>query len=230
MVTIVAANLGLGDSITMSGAAVELARQYGQARVPALPHYMENVRSFYVDHPEIEAYEMSGEPTIESLKIVGTALTCGHYGPIVQSFDATIQECVYRQLGVDYTHRWDSCPLQRASESVEQLDWPDQSMDKVFLHEAPDRGYVITRERPKECYAPDKYEGSILRYARMISQAREVHVIDSCFYHLVECINTVGTLYFHFYVKAPHGSGYKPGGVRTFQPMWPSRKEWTVLR
>jgi hypothetical protein len=227
MVTVIGARLGLGDSITLAGAMVELARQYEGARVPAVPRYMESVRSFYVDHPEIEVYPVEGEPPLEAFEVVGKALRIGHYGARVEGI-MTTPEFNYAQLGIPYRHRWDSCPIEKAAQKVEQLEWINRGGDMVFLHDDPTRGLIITRGRPRDCYRPVDCGGSILRYCTLISHAREVHVIDSSFLHLTESIETCGALYLHGYAKTRTPDN-NPGDVRLIQPSWPTRKEWKIL-
>ncbi len=227
-------HLGLGDCILVSGAAVELAKRHGQLRVPAYEQYLESVKSFYVNHPEIEVYPVDnpegsnwGSPPIECFKVIGDAIACGIYGPKVDDISLSWPETFYRQLGVDYAHRWDSCPLQKAWQHTgpQVLQTP-----QYFVHDDPDRGYVITKlipTTPKACFRPMFNKGSILRYVYALAQSHEVHVIDSCFLHLTESVDTFGKLFFHRYARCP--APRVSGGVRTIQHDYPTRKTWLII-
>ncbi len=241
-------HLGLGDSILISGAAVELAKRYGHLRVPAYEHYLESVRSFYVNHPEIEVYPVDnpegsnwGSPPIDYFKVVGDAIACGVYGPKVETIDVSWPETFYRQLGVDYAHRWDSCPIQKAWQKTgpQVLQTP-----KYFVHDDSERGYVITKlipATPKACFRPVMNKGSILRYAYVLAQAQEVHVIDSAFFHLSESIDTFGQLFFHQYAREYSIPSLRDDlnvlglpstgmrAVRTIRHPYPTRKTWHII-
>jgi hypothetical protein len=235
----VVAPLTLGDQIWLSGAMVELATQHGELRVPSYPHYLESVRSFYVNHPEITVYEVPflpgssrGSPPLEAYSAGSDPIICGDHGPKVESIDVSTPEWHYRQLGVDFKHRWDSCPLQAAWRKVDGLIL---KTPEVFLHDDPSRGYVITRGPnlvSRDILRPSSTaKGSILKYAYALAQARFVYVIDSAFLHLCESIDTFGELFLHFYVKAPGSEeAAVPGGVRLIRHDFPTRKHWTILR
>ncbi len=227
-------HLTLGDCILLSGAAVELARKHGHLRVPAYEEYMESVKSFYVNHPEIEVYPVDnpdgsnrGSPPIECFTVIGEPITCGVYGPKVEDISLSWPETFYKQLGVDYAHRWDSCPLQKAWQKTgpQVLQTP-----KWFVHDDPERGYIITKlipTTPKACFRPLMNKGSILRYAYALAQAQEVHVIDSAFLHMAESLDTFGKLFFHRYARGPAPAVV--GGVRTIQHDYPTRKTWQII-
>src|SRR6476660_3133119 len=169
MLTLIS-HVALGDSIVLTGAAVELAKIHGQLRVPAYKQYMESVQSFYVNHPEVTVYEVDnppgstwGAPPVECFKVVGEALKCGVYGEHINSTELSLPELFYKQLGVDYTHRWDSCPLQKAW----QKTGPQISIGKtpdVFIHDDPERGFNIDMKfifADREYLRPGKPGGSI---------------------------------------------------------------------
>ncbi len=229
-------HLGLGDSILVSGAAVELAKQHGKLRVPAYEQYIESVKSFYVNHPEIEVFPVDnpegsnwGSPPIECFKVIGEPIMCGVYGRKIEDVTLSWPETFYQQLGVDFSHRWDSCPLQKAWQHTgpQVLLTP-----RYFVHDDTERGYVITKLIPKDsigCFRPaGKVAGSILRFVYAMAQAQEVHVIDSCFYHLCESIDTFGNLYLHRYARGMPAQQMSGGG-RTIQHDYPTRKTWHII-
>src|ERR1700739_398420 len=117
-------DLGLGDSILLSGAAVVLAQRYGGLRVPCYEQYEQSVRSFYVHHPEIEVYSVRdpqgstwGVPPLGCFDIQGDPILCGFYTGMGPRNDMSFPQAFYHQLGVDYAYRWDACPIREAAQS-----------------------------------------------------------------------------------------------------------------
>ncbi len=215
-------HLGLGDCILLSGAAVFLAKKHWKLRVPSYSRYIESVRSFYVYHPEIEVYEVEnpalsswGIPPIEFFDIVGEPIVCGLYAGSSARWGGSFPEFFYWQLGIDYHHRWDSCPIGAAWRAVEQIP----RITNCFVHDDPLRGFKITKNIQPNPYRPRFGKRSILEHAFAIQNAAEIHCIDSSLYHLVECLNTKGDLYLHRYAR------YFPGVWMSY----PTRKKWSVL-
>jgi hypothetical protein len=231
-------HVGLGDSILLSGAAVELAKRHGKLRVPAYAQYLESVKSFYVNHPEIEVYSVDnpegshwGCPPVTCFEVIGEPIYCGLYANAIGAKSASFPEWFYRQLGVDYSHRWDSCPIQNAWEKSGPIVL---KTNEVFVHDDAERGFNITKGIPEGVFfrpmnpifkiksgsfASSLSALGILQYSFAIAQAAEVHVIDSCFYHLAESLDTFGQLFLHRY-------------ARSYSSPWndyPTRKKWNIV-
>ena len=214
--------IGLGDSIMMAGAAVVLSQRFGKLRVPTSPRYIESVKSFYVNHPEIEVYAVEppigqhwGRPPIESFHIEGMAIMCGHYLEWPSECNKSFAEWMYAQLEIDYRHRWDSCPIPLACESVKQIE----VHPTVFVHEDAARGFTILKSISKDAYHPVFGKSSMLEHACAIRNAGEIHCIDSSMYHLIECLDTNANLFLHRY-------------SRCYRKVWfdfPSRKKWNIV-
>jgi hypothetical protein len=219
------AHLGLGDSILLSGAAVVLAKRYGGLRFPCYEQYEASVKSFFVNHPEIEVYTVPNQgpwwgcPPLECFRIVGDPILSGLYAGQPEPRDCSFPEWFYRQLDVPYSERWDSCPIWPATNCVSQQEIPD--ILHLFLHDDAAREFNIDDNRlpPLEPFLPLFTGESILRYRDMIEYASEVHVIDSCFYHLVNCLNPTGKLFLHRYARA----------YSDIFNNYPSRQTWEII-
>jgi hypothetical protein len=216
------AHLGLGDSILLSGAAVALAKTCGRLRVPCYERYLASVKSFYVYHPEIEVYPVDnpvfstwGIPPIECFDIVGEPVICGFYKVSRGMWDKSFPEFFYSQLGVEYHHRWDSCPIGAAWRKVEQI----AVVPNCLVHDDWRRAFNITRNIGTDVYRVEFGNRSVLEHAFAIQNASEIHCIDSSIFHLVECLDTKGDLYLHRYARHYRGR----------ETDYPSRKPWSVI-
>lgn len=210
-------NLGLGDAIALSGAAVVLAERHGGLIFPCLKKYEVSVRSFFVNHPEIEVREL------ESAR----ALWQSDHDCIIALEEQIPARCeidhyrwLYQKLGVDYEERWERCPIAKARSHVAQ--WiPGQTFLYGFLHEDQSRGFAISESNTPDfpIYVPIFTDRSILTYCMAIENAAEVHVIDSAFFHLTEQLSRRGKLFLHLY-------------ARPYYPIWndyQTRHKWTIL-
>jgi hypothetical protein len=215
-VHVIISHLGLGDAILQAGLAVVLAKRYGRIAFPCYHQYLPSVRSFFVNHPEIVVYpvehhnawgsppdwaydkaiaEAGLAPALDERIRLGVYHGTGIHWDFSQDF--------YDHAGVDYAHRWESCPIAAASEQVEQLDWKEPDAENIFLHDDPARGFTITRLVRYLAYAPNLREAdqSILRYATLIRTAKTVAVIDSSFLHLSDCFTLYGDAQLHCYAR-----------------------------
>ena len=80
--------------------------------------------------------------------------------------------------------------------------------DYVFLHEDVSRKYIIKRDLINKDYSvftPDiKFTNNIIDYCTIIEKAKEIHVIDSSFMFLIDCLqynNPDQKLYIHRYTR-----------------------------
>ncbi len=218
-------HLGLGDAILQSGLCIVLAKRYGQIAFPCYPLYLESVRSFFVNHPEIAIYPVEhqrgfdwGSPPVweykKAIHAAGIETTPEEHIPLgvfrgALSTDFT--KDFYAGAGVLYDHRWQSCPIPSASMSVPQLEWTDPYGDNVFMHDDPARNFRITRRNGNMTYRPESSESdtSILQYATLLQTAKTVAVIDSAFFHLSECFPLFGRAELHAYSRWPRPRDFR---------------------
>lgn len=220
---------GMGDMIALSGAAVELAKIYGELKIPCLAHNLVSVRDLFINHPEIEIVEMQMYPektyTMEEISQPGINLVLGV--ELIDPRDSPV-DCyayLYRKLGINYDARWDSCPLTEASYKVGQCESPHEIY--AFAHQDAERGMLFQLEKFSEetvklnvtlPITPEPV--SILSFAEIIVEAKEVHVIDSAFFWLAEHLPCKGKRFLHRYAK------------KQFLPVWSDferREDWTIV-
>jgi hypothetical protein len=209
---------------------------------PSYPIYKASVESFFVNHPRISVYTVPEHRTGWHWGCVPpeefNALVRREFGGVEpirtgiylrpdDSPDFSV--CLYRNIGVPWEIRYSHDPIRQAAESVPQVEPVFPNERKIFLHDDPRRNFRIARLCPNGEITfrpnPDERHLSVLRYAKAIYAAREVHVIDSAFYWLVDALLTgtapekLPALYLHNYVRWP-----RPAGVR-----YGSRLPWKYL-
>ncbi len=218
-------HLGMGDLILMSGAAVYLARAYDKFYFPCRSDQLTSDASFFSQHPEIEVYiveEINGACVFLPKYMKGTILSPGLLIPAPRPKAVSFAEHCYRQLGVPYSERWDSCPIAEAVKSVPQLPLPE--LPYAFVHDDRSRGIAIKSEHISvfPIVRPDPSGAkNILAYAEQMTHAWEGHYIDSSFRHLAESIPTRGRLFYHEYARSDSPIKGEPDAA--------SRKDWVVF-
>jgi hypothetical protein len=218
-------HIGHGDAIVQTGLARELVKMHGPIAFPSYEQYETSTKSFFVNDPDISVYTLPhqedwdwGSPPewawAEAIKKSGmdqnTAIRAGVFAGIGIDWDFT--QSFYKHVNVPYNARWDSCPLPEAKEKTEQIPAVFPGNRKIFLHDDPFRGFLINRlVNRQECFLPsfDTWNQSILRYIDLIMAAEEIHVIDSAFFHLVNCFNPSAKLFLHCYCRWPRPVSFR---------------------
>jgi hypothetical protein len=203
-------HMACGDTIVQSGLIVELSKKYGPVAVPTYDRHEKFVRSLFRHIHEISIYIVPeylpwGAPqdSVFDLAMLNSGLDKSmeirlgsyHLGKKINGTCGT-----YRQAGIEYIKRWDSCPIEEASRNVEQMSWwPNES--RIFIHDDVLRGFRITRFTGNAMLP--ELSDNILSYVNILKTAKEIHVIDSAFYCLVNqlSINPGTSLYFHRYAR-----------------------------
>jgi hypothetical protein len=209
-------NLGLGDAIALSGAAVVLAERHGGLIFPCVKKYEVSVRSFFVGYPEIEVRDVA---TASELWNTDADCIQAAEEQIPPRCEIDHYRWLYQKLGVDYEERWARCPIRWSRVKVDQIPIPRDKY--VFLHDDSNRKFMIDDSRVPRFYTlyANPIEESILEFCHVIENADEVHVIDSAFFHLTEHLRPKGNLFLHRY-------------ARPYYPIWNdylTRHQWTIL-
>ena len=199
MKTVLAPN-ALGDNIVMSGGIVWLSHKYGGISLCVPSTVYSSVVTFYVNHPDVTVRSVHYAEMKELEKdkdnvTIGLNIALVQY-VMTESWD----KYIYRNIGVDFSERFNSCPIREAAGKVKQVRWPKGI---PLLHDDASRDMAISIF-PKY---PAKFKRvwndgkSILQFVRAIENAPEVHVIDSAFFNLTNCLRPKGKLYWHRYAR-----------------------------
>jgi hypothetical protein len=121
-----------------------------------------------------------------------TALVLG-FDRLDRNSGELLENQFYTMAGIDLSKKWDSFHVDRDSASERNLfDRVSPQKPYVFLHEDIRRSYLIDRRlidkkytivTPDPTLAPNSFD-----YCSIIEQAAEIHVIDSSFMFLIDCL------------------------------------------
>src|SRR6266446_6058576 len=215
-------HLGAGDGILQTGLAVGLLERYEEIAFPCYPQYEATFRSIFVNHPRVSVYTVPriqgedwGSPrdstyndAIASVGMAGRPqIRAGVYAGRGIGWD--FSKSFYEHVDLPYEYRWSKCPIQNAAKVYDLWDvvnWEGKRRN-IFLHDDSSRGFNIFKiiDRSENVFSPsrDWINGSMLRYAKLINTADEIHCIDSAFFHLVDSLDPIGRLYLHRYARWP---------------------------
>jgi len=201
-------HIGLGDIIATAAIINKLAMDAGEVIIlPCYDHNEESVRSIFINVPNIELDIIHYKEGVwPEFLYDGKSFALGHYAPDKQRPDEDFVQWFYRQAGMTYEDRQKYCPIKEASKKVLQTTVSKFEYD--FIHDTASNGeFKISYQTDRITFRPGKH-GSILKYCEAIENAYQVHCIDSSFFHLTECLNPKGELFYH--KTRPNSPNYNP--------------------
>lgn len=198
----------------MAGAMVYLSMRE-KIGIACTKEMYPSLRSFYVHHPNITVY-----PNVAITRHVvrpfgRDQIDCDITLPdgfrsddfishpdepqfqkqVIQNGESWVKY-FYDRIEVPFSARYDLCPIERASELVDQTPW---SPDAALVHDYDP--YLISGMPLPPFERVINTGDSILRYGTAINKARELHCINSSVLNLAECFNPMGRLFYHEYAK-----------------------------
>lgn len=220
-------HLGLGDMIHCNGMVRHLLsllasnrsiHVFCKARHAAMSRWM------YRDEPricirEIGPFEPEKSQVQRVLREMRTRnyLSVGHRGlrPLLERYPGLFfDELFYLQVGIPYAVRFDDCFWDRDLEEEERVfeKW-NPGQPYAFVHDDPDRGYVIdTRAIDMPIVRNDSTE-SLFHLALLLERAAEVHCMESSIRCMIESLDMRGSQLFYHNFRYPE----RPLGTATCQ-------------
>ncbi|MEI6346114.1 MAG: hypothetical protein WCO79_02685 [bacterium] len=193
-------HLGLGDHIMCHGIVREYCKRYDRVTIFAKAHNYSSVAFMYRDLQNLTV--IKGDDAQARVRIFlnncfgnlkyNKVLTVGF-----DNLDATsgiqIEQQFYAIAEVPLEKKWESFLVKRDLDREHSLIRQIAPIgDFVFLHEDPSRNFVIKRTYVGKDYyviTPNKQlTDNIFDYCRTIEKAKEIHVIDSSFMFLIDCL------------------------------------------
>jgi hypothetical protein len=219
-------HLGVGDGIIQSGLVIALLERYEELAFPAYPQHVKTFSSIFDDQPRISVYpvpQVKGEDWGSPRDATYTgAIEAAGLNPQLQirlgiyaghGIGLDFSKSFYEHARVDFEAKWRLCPIPKVWAKVPQTDPPFMLNGdrRIFLHDDHARGFTIQRRYIPKGFvlSPTKdIDHSILRYARYIISADEVHCIDSSFLWLADSLPTTGRLFLHRYARWQRPRGF----------------------
>ncbi|MEI6346113.1 MAG: glycosyltransferase family 2 protein [bacterium] len=229
---------GMGDQIICHGMVREYCKQYEHVTIFAKKHNYPSVRFMYRDLTNLRVFEIDKTPLklnentvfldnpqkeemeFDVIKIIG------HSYLIWSKHSIQFEKQLYEIAGLPLLKKWESFFVERDLERERGLfEKVPHKEAYAFLHEDPERKYLIKRELiSKHCavFEPNKnLTENIFDYCTVIENAEEIHVIDSSFMFLIDCLpyeNPRQKLFVHRYARDNNES---------LLPIL--KKNWTVI-
>lgn len=195
-------HVGLGDMFICNGLVRTLVDRYGDLTVPAIPDYYDTIKYMYSDDDRIEVLRLPAwDKFVDDLE-----LRRSHFKDVLDLEDyhvtalgflnehenvwhgaRKIDKGFYAQAKVPFNHKWSRCKWPRAEK---QLPVPDG--DYIFVHIDKTRqlSFNPTFDLPV-VYNTDYYTSNLFEWEDIIRNAKELHVIDSCFSNWIELMEGI---------------------------------------
>ena len=207
-------HLGLGDHIILNGFVRHVASTYDRTWVFAKPgNNTRNVKRMYRDNPNIHVIPLGDAGARDHIRMFpgNKYMVVGHTPDFFKLIDdpsngKNFDELFFEQYDIPFEYKWSKFYLHRDMDREKEvfhdiLGLKDDSQ-YIFLHESPDR--PITREIPKDIQVirPDNKEVGIFDYLYTIHKSQQIHVMNSSFMNLIDCIELrTQHLYYHEYSR-----------------------------
>ncbi|MCK5021963.1 MAG: hypothetical protein KAR54_01810 [Candidatus Pacebacteria bacterium] len=210
-------HLGLGDHVMCHGIVREYCKKYDKVLIFSKPHNYESVSFMFRDIPNLVIIK-SDDTTInkfirintsksEALKYDEAKILGFQY--LDKENDIPLEWQFYQLAGIPLEKKWSSFFIKRDLEKEQTFfERIAPKKDYVFLHEDISRKYTINRKLINKDYiifSPEiKFTDNFSDYCTIIEKAKEIHVIDSSFMFLIDCLpynNPNQKLYIHRYAR-----------------------------
>lgn len=208
-------HLGLGDHIICNGLVRYMAESYEKVFLFSKPHNIKNIKVMYKDNPRITILSYDDRQVREFINMfsVYKFMIVGHH--ISEFFkkvddvsiNKTFDQLFYEDQKIPFEYKWDKFfverDLKREREVYYDIYGLDDNSEFIFVHESNDYLPLIKDINTSiQKITPDNKEISIFDYLYLIEKAKEVHVVNSSFMNLIDCIQLRNdNLFYHEYAR-----------------------------
>lgn len=210
-------NLGLGDHFLCNAIYRSKALQADQVFFLVKARNFTSVKDLLSDVPNVSLMRAPNAAADHLQRLLGIllptlgcdVLRLGHLGksylhelPSI-SFDREF----YIQAGVPFEMRWKSSffPRNEEVEHATKASYVHDGEPYVFVHDDSSRGYLIDDSRfanGTKVVRPNPLLGvSLQAHAKLIEDAREVHLMESSFLAMAQTLSVDGRKFVHTYIR-----------------------------
>ena len=221
----------LGDHIMCHGIVREYCKKYDKVGLFTIPKFASFVRFMFRDLPNLEVIEIKTHRDktlypIRNLFMFGKS----HFNTIKKIWDVDFESGIpseyqfYAIAGVPFENKWKSFYVERDSKREAILEEKTQLPEHyIFVHD--DNRYPIDDARISGDFQKFRVgpglTDNLFDFRGLIERAEEIHVIDSSFMFLTDCLqydNPSQKLFVHRYAR-PNAQWNLPI----------LKKPWTIL-
>lgn len=233
-------HLGLGDHFMCHGIVRHYAREGYDIITFAKPHYHDTVSYMYRDLDNVTILSMDDREVLQYIhnSPISNVVYSGYKHPLWETeiySGKNFDYIFYHNAELDLSHKWDDFYIERDEELEMTLfnrfkdNYGITEGEYVFIHDTSDRAYTefgrgptgdaidtnYVNHKDLPIVTPENVKFNMCEYMYLLEHAKEIHVVNSSFYNLIELINTNGELYYHEYIRG--------GGVSM-------RKDWNIIK
>jgi len=205
----VRSHMGLGDMILCNAIVRNICKKYKNVVTFVKPEYEKSIKFMYRDIPNLELIvinECDIDKLLDTVDVKNKIwLGFGNIEHLLEKY--RFDECFYRQVGLKYERRWTDFYVERDKISEENL-FSKSGLVKgeyIFIHDDKERGLLIPDKMLPQGithYRPDRAVENIFDYCTIIENAKQIHVMDSCFKHIADSLDLTNELYYHVYLRS----------------------------
>lgn len=192
-------HLGMGDQITCNGLVRELYKRHSKLYVYCKLKYFYSIEFMYRDLPNIRvlpmeekgAHDFVQHYNIKNFYNIGFRPT--HEMLMGCKTEITVEKSFYQQANVNFDKKWESFYVERDSVREDALFKELIPNQYIFFHDDIPRQQIIDHNRVKDKSLPiyrasPNITNNIFDYCKIIENAKEIHVIESCMMFLIDLV------------------------------------------
>jgi hypothetical protein len=195
-------HLGLGDMFICNGLIRKFVAQttYNRYYVVCKKHYMPSVEQMYSDNDKIIVVPIEGRNEYQeviNLRINAPVLRIGHEH---LRQDIHFDQAFYEQLGFKLSDKYTESKVARNTENEDKCydEHVPVGEEYIFVHDESSVGtFDLSLPSDYKVVKPTSRKFSLPSYLKVIENAKEVHCIDSSFFHMIDITLNRDNLYYH---------------------------------
>ena len=207
-------HLGLGDHIILNGFVRHVTESYDRVWVFAKAgNNTRNVKRMYRDNKKIIILSFDDIGARGHMKMFpgNKYMVVGHTSKFFKDIDdptngKTFDQLFFEQHNIPFNYKWDKFYIERDLEREKEVYYDILGLkdDSVFIFIHESNYEPVNKQIPEniQIIKPDNKDVGIFDYLYAINKAKEVHVMNSSFMNLIDCIQLrEDNLYYHEYAR-----------------------------
>jgi len=206
-------HLGLGDHIMLNGFVRHFCELYDKVWLFAKPTNYKNVKQMYNDLSNLSVIALDDGGVRDHMRIFSknNYLVVGHTSDFFKRIDDPtngkyFDQLFYEDHNIPFEYKWNKFYLERNIEKEKEVYYNILGLNDdskyIFVHESIDR--LINKQIPPniKIIRPDNKEIKLFDYLYTIEKSQQIHVMNSSFMNLIDCIQLRDyELYYHEYSR-----------------------------
>lgn len=219
-------HLGMGDHIMCNGIVRSYAEKYDKIFIFVKPHNIGNVKYMYRDNNKIKFIPLDDADAKNFINfnpnnkylIVGITPEWFHNFDVKKLYK-TFDEGFYIAANIPFEDKWNKFFFQRALDVEKDVFYNKLKLkdedEFIFIHDNLDQGRAFKSEyfsKEHKKIRPGNFPNiRLFDFLYTIEKAKEVHVMNSSFMNIIDCIQLRNDgLFLHSYARTDMGDNPNP--------------------